>query len=290
MQSALAVKGLSKKFPKGGFALNNVTFEVPAGSIVGFIGANGAGKSTTIGLILHTLTRDDGEVELFGKSVTADDAAIRDGIGVVYDSNPFPENLNPKQISKAMRHIYSNWDDAVFREYLTRFKLPGKQKVGEYSRGMSMKLAIAVALAHHPKLLILDEATSGLDPIVRDEILDVFLEFVQDEQHSILLSSHITSDLEKVSDYITFIHDGEIVISENKDKLTDDYGIMRCTKAQFNNLNPGEMLAYRKHEHQVDVLVTDRREMANKYGDIPIDRPSIEDVMLTLVRGEKPND
>jgi len=289
MSPALAVKGLSKKFPKGGFSLENVSFEVPSGSIMGFVGANGAGKSTTIGLILHTLLKDDGVIEIFGEPVSVENAAIRDDIGVVYDSSSFPHNLNPRQISKAMRHIYSTWDDPMFNEYLTRFKLPEKQKVGEYSRGMTMKLAIAVALAHHPKLLILDEATSGLDPIVRDEILDVFLEFVQDEQHSILLSSHITSDLEKVSDYITFIHEGQIVITENKDKLTDDYGIMRCTKTQFNNLNAADMLAYRKHEHQIDVLVPDRREAANKYGDVVIDRPSIEDVMLTLVRGEKPN-
>jgi ABC-2 type transport system ATP-binding protein len=290
MAPAIQVTGLSKKFPKGTFSLDNVSFSVPSGAIMGFIGANGAGKSTTIGLILHTLLKDDGEIELFGKSVTAADASIRDDVGVVYDSSSFPENLTPKQISAAMRYVYSNWDAKLFLEYLTRFRLPEKQRVGEYSRGMTMKLAIAVALAHHPKLLILDEATSGLDPIVRDEILDVFLEFVQDENHSILLSSHITSDLEKVSDYITFIHDGQIVFSEQKDKLTDDYGLLRCTKAQFGNLAPADMLAYRKHEHQVDILVTDRREMANKYPDIQIDPPSIEDVMLTLVRGEKVND
>jgi ABC-2 type transport system ATP-binding protein len=186
-----------------------------------------------------------------------------------------------------MRHIFSKWDNALFKEYLSKFKLPEKQKIKGFSRGMTMKLGVAVALSHHPKLLILDEATSGLDPIVRDDILDVFLDFVQDENNSILLSSHITSDLEKVADYITFIHNGNIILSEKKDVLIYNYGVMRCKSAQFEKIDKADILAYRKHDYQIDVLVSDRQDVERKYRDIVIDNISIEEIMLMLVKGER---
>jgi len=287
MSTILEVQGLRKQYKNADFCLDDVSFSIPSGAIMGFVGENGAGKTTTIGCILNTLIKDGGTVKIFGKEMTDASTDIRDDIGVVYDSSPFPQHLTAVKISSAMRHIYTNWDDGLFKDYLRKFKLPEKKRIKTFSRGMTMKLAVAVALSHRPKLLVLDEATSGLDPIVRDDILDVFLDFVQDENNSILLSSHITSDLEKVADYITFIHDGRIVFSEQKDNLIYNYGLMRCKAAQFAEIEKEDMLAYRKHDYQIDVLVADRGAAAKKYRDVVIDTITIEEIMLMLVKGEK---
>ena len=287
MSAILEVKSLSKQYANSDFCLDNVSMSLPSGAIMGFVGENGAGKSTTIGCILNTLMKDSGTVKIFGQEMTDDRTDIRDNIGVVYDTNAFPPYLTAAKISSAMRHIFTNWDAVLFKKYLRRFKLPENQRIKAFSRGMTMKLGVAVALSHHPKLLILDEATSGLDPIVRDDVLDVFLDFVQDESNSILMSSHITTDLEKVADYITFIHDGKIVFSEKKDTLIYDYGVMRCKAAQFAEIDKADRLAYRKHEYQIDVLVADRKAAAQKYRDVVIDTVSIDEIMLMLVKGEK---
>lgn len=287
MSTIIEVQNLSKAYEKSEFRLNNVTFSIPGGSIMGFVGENGAGKTTTIGCILNTLIKDSGTVKVFGKEMTDASTDIRDNIGVVYDSNVFPEHLTPEKIAPSMQYIYSNWDKDLFMEYLHKFKLPAKKKIKTFSRGMTMKLAVAVALSHRPKLLVLDEATSGLDPIVRDDILEVFLDFIQDENHSILFSSHITSDLEKIADYITFIHNGSIVFSEKKDVLKYDYGVMRCKASQFAEIEKSDILAYRKHDYQIDVLVSNKKTAAQKYQDIIIDNITIEEIMLMLVKGEK---
>ena len=200
MNSTLILKNVNKKYEKSNFAIKDISFSVPEGSIVGFIGENGAGKSTTMNCILNVIRKDSGTIEIFGREMTDEDIDIRENIGVVYDSNNFPEHLTAKQLADILGRIYSKWDAFCFEQFLRRFGLPESQKIKSYSRGMSMKLAIAVALSHDSKLLILDEATSGLDPIMRDEILDVLLEFVKQENHSILLSSHITSDLEKIAE------------------------------------------------------------------------------------------
>jgi len=287
MSAILEVNGLMKKYKNSDFYLNDVSFSIPSGTIMGFIGENGAGKSTTIGCILNTLIKDSGTIKIFGKEMNDDSIDIRDDIGVVYDTNSFPTHLNAAKISSVMRHIFSKWDNDLFTDYLKKFKIPEKQKIKGFSRGMTMKLAVAVALSHHPKLLILDEATSGLDPIVRDDILDTFLDFVQDENKSILLSTHITSDLEKVADYITFIHDGNILFSEVKDNLLYNYGVMRCKSAQFEHVDKEDMLAYRKHDYQIDVLVSNRQSAEKKYRDVVIDNITIEEIMLMLVKGVK---
>ena len=287
MSAILEVQGLTKQYPKSDFRLNEVTFSIPRGTIMGFVGENGAGKTTTIGCILNTLIKNSGTVKVFGKEMSDEATDIRDDIGVVYDKNAFPSHLTAVKIASIMRHIYLNWDDNLFKKYLNTFKLPEKKKIKTFSRGMTMKLAVAVALSHRPKLLILDEATAGLDPVVRDDILDVFLDFVQDENNSILLSSHITSDLEKVADYITFIHDGSIIFNEKKDDLKYNYGIMRCKATQFEEIDKGDILAYRKHDYQIDVLISDKKAAEMKYRDVVIDNASIEEIMLMFVKGEK---
>jgi ABC-2 type transport system ATP-binding protein len=254
---------------------------------MGYVGENGAGKTTTIGCILNTIVKDSGTIEVFGKEMNDNEIALREKIGVVYDGDNFPNYLNAEKLASVMRGLYKSWDDTLYKKYLADFKLNTKQKIKTYSKGMAMKLAIAAALAHHPQLLILDEATSGLDPIMRDEILEVFLDFVQDEKHSVLLSSHITSDLEKIADYITFIHDGNIVLSTKKDDLLYSYAVMRCKSEQFTRLDKEDVLAYRKRDHQIDVLVADKGKAERKYRGTVIDTVSIDEIMLLLVKGEK---
>ena len=287
MDYILEIQNLYKQFPKTNFCLNDVSFSLPYGSIMGFVGENGAGKTTTISCILNVLSKDSGTVKLFGKEMTDSDIDTRSDIGVVFDASNFSENLTAGQLSKVMQGIYTRWDDVIYTDYLMRFELPQEQKIKNYSKGMAMKLAIAVALSHSPKLLLLDEATSGLDPVVRDEMLDVFLDFVQNENHSILLSSHITSDLEKIADYITFIHHGKIILSAKKDDLIYKYGVVRCKSSQFETINKKDVVAYRKRDYQIDVLVTDRHAIQREYKGLVLDQVFIDDIMLLLIKGER---
>lgn len=287
MNNILTLNHVSKKYGGSDFSLKDISFSLPEGSILGFIGENGAGKSTTINCILNVIKRDSGKIEIFGKEMEADDTEIREEIGVVYDSNNFPQYLTAEQLGTIFAKIYKRWNSDCYRQYLQRFQLPERQKIKTYSRGMSMKLAIAAALSHNPKLLFLDEATSGLDPIMRDEILDVLLEFVKQESHSILLSSHITSDLEKIADYIVFIHKGEIILNKTKDELIYQYGVIRCSESDFLNISSQDILAYRKKDYQIDVLVSDRKRMEKKYKNLTIDSASLDEIMLLLAKGEK---
>ena len=287
MENILELQQVSKLFPKSDFALRDVTFSLPYGAILGFVGENGAGKTTTIDCILNTVMKDGGTIKLFGQEMSDADTSLREKIGVVYDGDNFPAYWTTKQVSEVMSGLYKQWDNDLFQKYLEDFHLPANLKIKHYSKGMTMKLAIATALSHHPKLLILDEATSGLDPIMRDEMLDVFLEFVQEETHSILLSSHITSDLEKIADYITFIHNGKIIMNETKNDLIYNYAVMRCRESQFLTLDPKDILAYRKRDYQIDVLVSDGKKIQRKYKDIVIDHVSIDEIMLLLVKGER---
>ena len=287
MENILELQQICKSFPKSNFILDKLSFSLPYGAILGFVGENGAGKTTTIGCILNTVRKDSGMVKLFGKEMRDIDTDIREKIGVVYDGDNFPGFWTAKQLSQVMEGIYTQWDNALFQKYLEDFHLPVKQKIKNYSRGMTMKLAIAVALSHHPQLLILDEATSGLDPIMRDEMLDVFLEFVQEESHSILLSSHITSDLEKVADYITFIHNGKLIMTATKNDLVYNYAVMRCKESQFLALDPDDIIAYRKRDFQIDVLVNNGKEAQRKYKGSVVDHVSVDEIMLLLVKGER---
>lgn len=287
MDCILKVQNLNKRYGKSGFHLKDVSFELPYGSIMGFVGENGAGKTTAIGCILNLLSRDSGAIELFGREMTDAATAVREDLGVVFDEGGFSENLTGEKLSKVLQNVYLRWDHALYLDYFKKFSLPLTKKFKTFSRGMAMKLSIAAALSHHPKLLILDEATSGLDPVVRDEILDVFLDFVQEESHSILLSSHITSDLEKIADYITFIQNGKIILSAKKDDLIYSYAVARCKSDQFAQMDRADMVAFRKREYQMDVLLKNRKKAEQKYNGFVLDTATIDDIMLLLVKGER---
>ena len=285
MENILELHQVSKTYSKSDFTLDSLSLSLPYGAILGFVGENGAGKTTTIDCILNTVRKDSGTVKLFGREMGDEDTDIREKIGVVYDGDNFPGFWTATHLSRVMAGLYAQWDDALFQKYLEEFRLPPRQKIRSYSRGMTMKLALAAALSHHPQLLILDEATSGLDPIMRDDMLDVFLEFVQEESHSIFLSSHITSDLDKIADYIAFLHMGKLIMTVSRNDLAYKYGVMRCRESQFSALHPEDMIAYRKRDFQIDVLVSDVEAARNKYRDAVIDHVSIDEVMLLLVKG-----
>ena len=285
MEHAINVKGLTKNYPN--FSINNINLVVPKGYIVGLIGENGAGKSTTIKSILNLINKDSGSIEVFGLDHSKYELEIKQRIGIVFDESHFPDQLKAKDINTMMKNIYQNWDTPLFNQYLKQFKLPENQIIKEFSRGMKMKLSLATALAHHPKLLILDEPTSGLDPIVRNEILDIFLDFIQDEEHSILISSHITSDLEKIADYITFIHEGNIIFSESKDALLNDYVIIKCREQELTQIDPIDIIHSKKTGQRYELLVKDKQKMEIKYRNLIMDQPSIEDLMLIYIGGMK---
>ena len=283
MKDALTVSGLTKTYHD--FVLDHVSFSVPAGSIVGLIGENGAGKSTSINAALGLIQRESGSVSILGKEQL--DAATKEQIGVVFDGSNYPEILSPQKLSRVMKNIYRSWDETAYFRLLKQFSLPPDKQIKQFSKGMKMKLAISAALSHRSKLLILDEATSGLDPIVRDDILYMLLDFVQEEEHSILLSSHITSDLEKIADYIVFIHEGKVVFSRPKDDLTEQYGILSCGAAQFDALDKTDIIAYRKMDYEWQVLVADREKMKKKYPKTLVVPATIDEMMLLYVKGEK---
>lgn len=280
MEYSIRLKDVCKAYP--GFALKNVSFQLPKGSIMGFIGMNGAGKSTTMKSILNMLHIDSGEIEVFGLNPAQDEDAIKQNIGVVFDENHFPNNFKVKQVDMVMKNLYANWDSSQFFQYVQRFSLPENKPLKEFSRGMKMKVNIAAALSHKAKLLILDEPTSGLDPIVRNEILDMFLEYIQDEENSVLVSSHITGDLEKIADYITFIHNGEIIFSDTKDNLVYGHGVVKGTAEEIAAVDQNYIMAVRHNRFDTEALVQNREEFASRYPNMVIDSATLEDFMIFL--------
>lgn len=232
--NAIEIKNLTKEYPD--FKLDNLNLTLPGGCIMGLVGENGAGKSTTIKLIADMIKADSGSVTVLGMDSIKDTLKIKQETGFVLDDAGFPLVLDAEKIEKIMAKTYDNWDSKLFFSYLDKMSVPKNKMFKEFSKGMKMKLAIAVALSHDPKLLILDEATSGLDPVVRDEMLDIFNDFTRDENHSVLISSHIVSDLEKLCDYIAFLHKGKLMLCEEKDILLESYGIVHGTAAQLGEL------------------------------------------------------
>ncbi len=283
--NALDVSGLTKKYR--GFTLSDISFKVPQGTIVGLIGENGAGKSTILNAILGLIHKDAGTVTILGKSEQEAGLAVRNQVGAVFDSGNFPDGLTPKELNGLLKNVFLSWDEALFFSSLRRSSLPPDKKIKTFSKGMKMKLSIIVSFSHHSKLLILDEATSGLDPIARDDILDLFLDFVQDEEHSILVSSHITSDLEKIADHIVFIHEGRLLFSKPKDELLEKYGIVKCGAAQFNALDKQDTIAYRKQDHEWQALVADRDIARRKHPNAVIVPATIDEIMLLYIKGER---
>ena len=282
---ALKVENVSKKYKD--FLLDFVSFNIPKGSIVGIIGENGAGKTTILNCILNIVPKDMGDVYFFNNEKNKFDVSIREKIGVVFDETSFPEYLNLKELSNILKKIYINWEENKYFELLNKFSLDSSKKIKALSKGMKMKLALSVALSHKAKLLILDEATSGLDPVARDDILDLLLEFVQDEENSVLISSHITSDLEKIADYIVFVHEGNTVFEEKKDNLIYEYGLIKCKFNDFEKIEKADILRYRKTDCMYEILVKDKKEMEKKYSSFLMDNVKLEDIMLMYIKGEK---
>lgn len=284
MSDLLRIQNLEKHYD--GFDLEGISLSVPTGSVVGFIGSNGAGKTTTIKAILGLIHRDGGSVQVLGREVT-EGSDFRADIGVVLDESAFHDPLKAPQVGKILAGTYRNWDTALFDAYLDRFQLPRNKKIKEFSKGMKMKLSIASALAHHPRLLILDEATAGLDPVVRNELLDEFLTFIQDEDHAVLLSSHITSDLEKAADYVTYLHKGRAVLQGTKDELLDTYGRLVCSRADLAAVDAALLEGTRVSQFGCEALVKDRQAFRRRYPDLTVDPVTLEDIMVFTVRGDE---
>ena len=279
--NAIEITGLCKKYP--GFSLQNLNLTLPQGAILGLAGENGAGKSTTIRLIMNAMPRDAGAVRVLGTDNQSPEfRAVKEDIGVVLDEAFFPLSLTPKEVDRVLRSAYRRWDSETFFSYLDRFSLPLNKAFQTFSRGMKMKLAIAAALSHQPKLLILDEATSGLDPMIRDEILEIFNEFTREETHSILISSHIISDLEKLCDYIAFLHQGRLVLCEEKDQLMEEYAILKLTTRELEDVPPEAIQGRRDNAYGAEVLV--RRELVSP--GFRAEHAALEDIILFLARKE----
>ena len=281
--NAIELSHINKSF--GDFAIRDLNLAVPSGTICGLVGENGAGKSTTIRLLMGALRPDSGTASVLGTDVSSPEfREVKEDVGVVLDEAYFPESLNAVQVGKIMAATYRRWDQKLYDGYLKRFDLPPSKQFKDFSRGMRMKLAIAVALSHQPKLLVLDEATAGLDPIVRDEVLDIFNEFTREEDHSILISSHILSDLEKLCDYIAFIHQGNLLFCEEKDRLLEEYGIFTDSAEQLECLLP-EAIVAREPNGYGGVRALIRRDLAP--AGFQLEKPSVEDIVLFLVKGAK---
>ena len=283
--NAIEIRGLTKRYD--GFTLDNISFSVPKGSIMGFIGQNGAGKTTTIRALLNIIKCDGGSIKILGLDHIQNEYEVKEQIAAVFDEIPFHESFNANQIAVMFRGLYRNWDEQKYFEYLDRFSLPRKKKISKFSKGMKMKLQIAAALSHGARLLIMDEATTGLDPVVRNEILDIFREYLQDEENSILMSSHITSDLDKIADCVTFIDRGKILLTGCKDDILDSHGLLKCTKEDFREISPEDYISARVTDFGAEAMVSDRETAKRKYSGALIEKTNLEEIMLFYVNREK---
>ena len=284
-ENAIEISHLSKKYD--GFALQDISLTVPKGCIMGFIGQNGAGKTTTIRSILNMMPLDSGIIHVLGYDHEKEECKAKEHIGFVFDEMGFHKVLNATDLNKMFRNIYKNWDETAFFQNLERFGMPKKKAVGKFSRGMQMKLQIAVALSHQAKLLIMDEPTSGLDPVVRNEILDIFLEFVQNEEHTILLSSHITSDLERIADYITFIDQGKILLSGERISILEDHGMIKCKKEEVAKIPSEYIVGKRVSQFSVEVLVKEKKRCIQECPEFLMEEVSLDEIMIFYISGSK---
>lgn len=286
MENIIKIKGLSKRYDN--FALNHIDLNVPSGMITGFIGENGAGKTTTIKLLIDAIKKDEGEIQIFGTSNEHLTREMKENISVILEDGCLPEELRFSQIARVMKEIYANWDQKIFDHFITRFGLSNEKekKIKNYSKGMKVKLSLAIALSHHAKLLIIDESTSGLDPIFRNEILDILLEFIQEEQHAVLISSHILSDLEKICDYIAYIRKGKMVFNERKDELDEKYAILKCSKKEFQEIEKAAVIGYRENSFGVESLILRKRFPEN----FAAEKATIEEIMLYYSIGGAQNE
>ncbi len=281
MTNCIELKGLVKQYKT--FTLGPVDLKVPGGSILGLIGENGAGKTTLIKSMLGIVRPTAGEVSLLG----TDPDRAKEDIGIVLDDCFFSEYLRVKDVNSVLCRVYRNWDKVLFQHYLDKFSVAGGKGIRELSRGMRMKLSLAAALAHRPRLLLLDEATAGLDPVVREEILDEFLAFVSDEEHAILISSHITSDLEKAADYIAYLHKGKLLLCDEKDRLLESYGRLVCTKEDLEQVDRGYLVATRKSQYSAEALIRRRGDFKRLYPRLAVEPVTLDELMVFVVKGEK---
>lgn len=284
-ENAIEVKGLTKRYD--GFTLDNVSFTVPRGSIMGFIGQNGAGKTTTIRSLLNIIAINSGEIKMLGMDHIKDEHAVKERIAVVFDELPFHDSFTGEALSKMFSGLYSTWDKAEFLRLCDRLGLPVKKKLSKFSKGMKMKMQIATALSHKAELLIMDEATTGLDPIVRNEILDIFREYLMDGNRSILMSSHITSDLEKIADSVTFIDRGKILITGYKDDILATHGVIKCTREEYKEIDPEDYISARLSDFGAEIMTADRKAAAEKYSGVTIEKTTLEEIMLFYVNRDK---
>lgn len=283
MKNAIEVNFISKKLKN--FSLTNVSFNVESGTIMGFVGENGAGKTTTIKAILNMIKCDYGSINIFGTDHIKNESKIKEDIGIVFDEMCFNESLNMTSMNKIMKTIYKQWDEQIFKKHCQRLELPENKPFKTFSKGMKMKASIACAMSHNAKLLILDEPTSGIDPIMKTDVLDMFQEFVADEEHSILISSHITNDLERIADAITFIHQGQILLCEDKLSMLERHKLIKCTPQALETIDSSSIIGYRKSKFGCEVLVNDASTYATS--DFVIDQPTIEQIMFFYAKNFK---
>lgn len=286
MDNILEVKNLSKKYKD--FELNNINFNLEKGYIMGFIGQNGAGKTTTIKLIMNLIKRNSGEINIFGMDNIKNEREVKERIGFVYDESYCYEDLSLMNMKNIICRFYKNWDDKVFNKYLADFNLPKNKKIKELSKGMKIKYSLAIALSHKAELIIMDEPTSGLDPVFRRELLDILTTIIQDENKSIFFSTHITTDLEKVADYITFINDGKMVFSESKDMILDKYKIVKGKNSLLSNINKKEFISIKENDFGFEALTNNSESIRKTFKqDILMEKATLEDIMVYTVRGNK---
>lgn len=286
MEPILEIKNLGKSFKD--FSLKKINLTLERGFIMGFIGPNGAGKSTTIKLIMNLLRKDEGEIRIFGKDHIKDELEIKNRIGFVFDENHFYEELTVQEMKWVVSKLYKTWDDASFTRYIERFQLPLNRKIKDLSKGMKMKFALTIALSHNAELLIMDEPTSGLDPLVRSELLEILGELIQDENKAVFFSTHITSDLDKIADYITLINNGEIIFSTAKDDLLNNYGLVKGDKKVLDENLRESFIGLKENMYGFEGLVRDRNNVRRMFGDrVLVEKPSLEDIMLYYTRREQ---
>jgi len=284
MENILEISGLNKAYDD--FSLKNVSFSLPKGFIMGFVGENGSGKTTTIRSILNMAKIDSGKITVFGLDSVTDTIAIKERLGVVFDSLYLAEHLNVKQIEQQLKPFYKDWDSKVFFSHIKEFDLPDKKKVGDFSKGMKMKLMIAIALSHKAELIILDEPTSGLDPVARDELLDILAEYIEDENRGVLFSTHITADVERIADYVTILHNGKVWYTGTKDELTESYAVIKGAESEIPSAMKEKLIGFHAYRNGFEALIkTD--DLAGVPAVLEYEKASIDEILVYIAKEDK---